>query len=54
MNPRKRKAPCDDSEFVFNINDQYGSEFEDPDISLNGGENTRSETLTSYIFFSYA
>ena len=35
--------------FVFNVNDQYGSEFEDPDVPLDGVENAPSEFDTDIL-----
>ena len=49
LNPRKRKATSDESEFVFNENDNYGSEFEDPDVPLDGMENAPSEFDTDLL-----
>ena len=49
LNPRKRKATSDNAEFIFNVNDQYGSEFENPDVTLDGAENAPSEFDTDIL-----
>ena len=49
LNPRKRKATSDESEFIFNENDTYGSEFEDTDSPLDGIESAQSEFDTDLL-----